>query len=392
MRQRINLLDHAIYLDYQATTPCDPRVVEEMLPYFSNLFGNAHSEHALGQQASIGVENARQQVADLLGVTPSEIVFTSGATEANNIAIQGTVRYLLKQGATARRVITIVSEHKSVLEVVNSLAELGIEIVTLPVNREGIVDQENLRKSLEIPTLLVSVMAANNETSVLQPITRLAQLAHEYRALFHCDMAQIIGKTVDRFSMEYIDLASISGHKFYGPKGIGTLYVRRKPRVRVSPLFYGGYQERGLRSGTLPVPLIVGLGKACEIVQREGPQEALRLQHYKNQLLQALQSEFPRIQVNGSIENSLPGSINLYFPGIRALDLFKRIPHLYLSTGSACTISSLVPSYVLTAMGISAEQAVQSFRLSFGRMTKNTQVKQVINALTCAYGELMAGR
>lgn len=386
------MLDHAIYLDYQATTPCDPRVVEEMLPYFSNAFGNAHSEHALGQQANIGVENARHQVADLLGVTPSEIVFTSGATEANNIAIQGAVKYLLKQGATARRVITIASEHKSVLEVVNNLAELGIEIIILPVNQEGMIDPENLRKALETPTLLVSIMAANNETSVIQPIKQLARITHEYKALFHCDVAQVIGKMFELFFMEHIDLASISGHKLYGPKGIGALYVRRKPRARVSPLFFGGYQERGIRSGTLPVPLIIGMGKACEIMQSEGSQEALRLQHYKTQLLKGLQSEFPEIKVNGSIEKSLPGSVNLYFPGVRALDIFKRIPHLYLSTGSACTMSSLVPSYVLVAMGIPAEQALQSFRLSFGRMTKNTQVKQVIDALTCAYGELMAGR
>lgn len=384
--------DQAIYLDYQATTPCDPRVVEAMMPYFTDIYANAHSDHALGQQANIGVEKARQQVADLLGVSTSEIIFTSGATEANNIAIQGAVKYLLKQGKIARRVITAATEHKSVLEVVNSLAEWGIEIVVLPVDHEGMVDPEVLTQALKTPTLLVSIMAANNETSVIQPIPQLAEIAHEYGALFHCDMAQAVGKMIESFSMDYIDIASVSGHKIYGPKGIGVLYVRRKPRVRISPLFFGGYQERGIRSGTLPVPLIVGMGKACEIMRQEGKQEVLLLQRYKDQLIKDLQSLFPEIRVNGSLKKSLPGSVNLCFPGVKALDILKKVSHLYLSTGSACTMSSLMPSYVLIAMGVSEKYALQSFRLSFGRMTKNTQVQLVIDALTCAYGELVAGR
>lgn len=384
--------DQAIYLDYQATTPCDPRVVKAMMPYFTDIYANAHSDHALGQQANIGVEKARQQVADLLGVSTSEIIFTSGATEANNIAIQGAVKYLLKQGKTARRVITVATEHKSVLEVVNSLAEWGIEIVVLPVDHEGMVDPDELIKALKTPTLLVSIMAANNETSVIQPITQLAEIVHEYGALFHCDMAQSVGKIIEPFSMDLIDMASISGHKIYGPKGIGVLYVRRKPRIRVSPLFFGGYQERGIRSGTLPVPLIVGMGAACALMHQEGQQEAVRLQNYKQQFLEGLRVAIPMVKVNGSLQKSLPGSINLWFPGVQALDILKKVPHLYLSTGSACTMSFLVPSYVLMAMEISEKHALQSFRLSFGRMTKNTQVQLVIDALTCAYGELMAGR
>lgn len=384
-------MDKFIYLDYQATTPCDPRVVEVMIPYFSKYFGNAHSDHFLGQNANQAVEKAREQVASLLGVSAQEIIFTSGATEANNIAIQGVVKYLLKQKYTARRVITVCTEHKSVLEVVNSLTELGVEVITLPVNREGMVDPKALREALQIPALLVSIMAANNETSVVQPVNELAKIAHEYGVLFHCDMVQAIGKT-GVSPLENIDLASFSGHKIYAPKGIGVFYVRRKPRVRLSPLFYGGYQERGIRSGTLPVPLIVGMGKACEIIQKEGSQESERLLYYKNLLIDGLKRKVQCIKINGSFKKSLPGSINLYFPGVQALDLLNRIPHLCLSTGSACTVSSLMPSYVLLAMGLSKEEALQSFRLSFGRMTTQAQVREVIDALSCAYHDIMAGR
>lgn len=385
-------MDQTIYLDYQSTTPCDEQVVMAMLPYFTKLFGNAHSDHSLGQQAHQGLEKARQQVADLLGVGISELIFTSGATEANNIAIQGAVKHLLQQGKTARRVITVSTEHKSVLEVVNALDQWGVEVIALPVDNQGMLDPDDLKKALEIPTLLVSIMAANNEISILHPIPQLAEIAHEYGALFHCDMAQAIGKMIEPFPMDYIDLASISGHKIYGPKGVGALYVRRKPRVRISPLFFGGYQERGIRSGTLPVPLIVGMGEACSIIKKEGSQETARLQAYKNQLLAGLWSVFPEIKVNGSLKKSLPSSVNLCFPGAKALDILQKVPHLCISTGSACTMSALVPSYVLMAMGIPKEQALQSFRLSFGRMTQNTQIQQVIDALTCAYGEVMAGR
>ncbi|CAI3951516.1 Cysteine desulfurase/Cysteine sulfinate desulfinase IscS or related enzyme [Commensalibacter communis] len=384
-------MDQCIYLDYQATTPCDPRVVEAMLPYFTSSFGNAHSDHALGQQAYHAVEYARAQVAGLLDVLPAEIIFTSGATEANNIAIQGAVKYLLKQDNPARRVITVCTEHKAVLETIHSLTEWGIEIVILPVDDEGLIDPEHLKEALETPTLLVSIMAANNETSVLHPIEALARIAHEYGALFHCDMAQAIGK-ISPWSFQHIDLASLSGHKLYAPKGVGALYISRKPRVRVSALFHGGYQERGIRSGTLAVPLIVGLGAACEILQQKGKEEISRLAQYKQQFLEGLRKAIPAVRLNGSLEKTLPNSMNLWFPGVQALDLFKKTPHLYLSTGSACTMSSLMPSYVLLAMGKSKEQALQSLRLSFGRMTNYPQIQQVIDALSCAYEDIMAGR
>lgn len=384
-------MDNLIYLDYQSTTPCDSRVVKAMLPYFSQYFGNANSDHVLGQQANQAVEKARGQVASLLGVLSQEIIFTSGATEANNLAIQGVVKYLLKQKYTARRIITVCTEHKSVLEVFHSLIEWGIEVIMLPVDGQGIVDPEALREALQTPTLLVSIMAANNETSVVQPVSELAKITHEHGVLFHCDMVQAVGK-IGALPLENIDLASFSGHKIYAPKGIGVLYVRRKPRARLSSLFYGGYQERGIRPGTLPVSLIVGMGEACEIIQKEGSQEAQRLLHYKNLLIDGLMRKVQQIKINGSLKKSLPGSINLCFPGAQALDLLNRIPHLCLSTGSACTVSSLMPSYVLLAMGLSREEALQSFRLSFGRMTTKAQVREVIDALSCAYHDIMAGR
>ncbi|MDI2091570.1 cysteine desulfurase family protein [Commensalibacter oyaizuii] len=383
-----------IYLDYQATTPCDKRVVEAMLPYFSEYFGNAHSDHVMGKVANDGVEIARQQVADLIGAMRSEIIFTSGATEANNLAIIGAVRYLLKQGHTARRVITVCTEHKCVLETIASLTVMGIEPVILPVDHQGQIDPQRLKAALQIPTLLVSVMAANNETGVIHPIAKLAALAHEYGALFHCDMAQIVGKTETLFRVNDmgVDLASMSGHKIYGPKGVGALYVRRRPRVRLMPIIHGGGQERGNRSGTLPVPLIVGLGKACVLMQEEAKVEVERFARYKRQMVEALQQVVPGLKINGSLFDSLPASLNLCFPSVKALDLLARIPHLCVSTGSACTKSSVSPSYVLLEMGLSEDEAFRSFRLSFGRMTTQKEVQQAIHALSCAWHNAMTTR
>lgn len=379
-----------IYLDYQATTPCDQRVVQAMLPYFSENFANAHSEHVMGYHAAQAVDKARQQIADSLGVMPQELVFTSGATESNNIAIQGAVRYLLNRHRQARRVITVATEHKSVLETVQNLSKLGVEPFILPVQSDGLVNLDQLEEALRVPTLLVSVMAANNETGVLQNIPVLSHLAHHYGALFHCDIAQAFGKTLQSFTLPAwdIDLASLSGHKIYGPKGIGILYVRRKPRVRIEPLYYGGYQERGIRAGTLMVPLIVGLAKACILLQEENPQEVKRFFAYKQLLLDGLQAHIPMVKVNGSIEKSLPNCINLRFPKVKALDLLQRIPHLCLSTGSACN-HAFAPSYVLLAMGLSEQEALSSIRFSFGRMTTEKEVKETIQALSCAWHNAM---
>lgn len=382
--------ENLIYLDYQATTPCDPRVVQTMLPYFSTNFANAHSDHKMGQKAAEAVEIARQQVADSLGVSAQEIIFTSGATESNNIALQGAVHYLLDNHHKARRVITVATEHKSVLETVQNLKSLGVEPFILPVQSDGLVDQDQLKAALQVPTLLVSIMAANNETGVLQDISSLSAIAHAYGALFHCDLAQAFGKTLKPFTIKAydVDLASLSGHKIYGPKGIGVLYRRKKPRVRLRPLVYGGYQERGIRAGTLSVPLIVGMAKACVLLQQENPQETERLLQYKQTLLKGLKESIPDLKINGSFENSLAGCINLRLPVIKALDLLNRIPHLCLSTGSACNAAA-APSYVLSAMGLSEQEVFASFRLSFGRMTTQEEVEKTIHALSLAWHDAM---
>lgn len=375
-----------IYLDYQATTPCDERVVEAMLPYFSHDFANAHSEHILGKRVAEVVDKTRSEIAEMFGGTSQEIIFTSGATESNNIALQGSVRYLLNHNAQAKQVITVATEHKSVLETVKNLRSIGADPVILPVQSDGRIDPDCLKAALQVPTLLVSIMAANNETGVLQDIPYLSALSHEYGALFHCDLAQVIGKILGSIQMHSwgVDLASISGHKIYGPKGIGILYVRRKPRVRLEPLFYGGYQERGIRSGTLAVPLIVGLGKALALFQDEGEQEIQRLSAYKQRLIYELQTKIPTLKINGSIQHALSNCINLQFPKVKALDLLARIPHLCLSTGSACHHASM-PSYVLQSMGLSEQEVLSSIRLSFGRMTTERDVTKTIHDLYSAW-------
>src|SRR5438309_8695763 len=288
-----------IYLDNQATTPCDPRVVEAMLPWFTERFGNPHSaEHAMGEEAADAVERARAEVAALIGAEPREIVLTSGATESNNIAIKGAARHALAVGDVRRRVITVNTEHKCVLESVADLAAEGFDPVVLPVERDGRLDPQILRDALATPTLLVTIMAVNNETGVIQDIPALAAIAREAGALFHTDAAQAAGKIP--LDVAGIDLLSISGHKLYGPKGVGALYVRRRPRVRLAPLFSGGGQERGLRSGTLPTPLVVGLGEACRIAADEMADEAGRLAALRQRLLGRLAVP---VAINGSWEH-----------------------------------------------------------------------------------------
>lgn len=365
-----------IYLDNQATTRCDPRVVEAMLPYFSEMFGNPHSaEHAAGQAAAAAVETAREQVAALLEADAREIVFTSGATEANNIAIKGGVRHRLRQGDAARRVITTATEHKCVLESVLSLRAEGCEPVILPVEHDGRLNPAKLEAALQVPTLLVSIMGANNETGVLQDLATLAPMVRRHGALMHSDLAQIAGKLP--VSVASLDLASVSGHKMYGPKGIGALYVRRRPRVRLEPLFSGGGQERGVRSGTVPTALVVGLGRACAIAMAELSEEARRSAALRDRLWDALQAMDGRICRNGSSEHVLPGALNLCFgPGRRAQDLIGALPELAVSTGSACSSAEVVPSYVLTAMGLTEDEASRSLRLSVGRFTSGPQIEQ----------------
>ncbi|CAK7193189.1 Cysteine desulfurase IscS [Commensalibacter sp. Nvir] len=384
-------MDKLIYLDYQATTPCDERVFKSMLPYYTTCYGNAHSEHIMGKTALQAVEQARKNVADLIDADSKEIIFTSGATESNNLAIQGAVAYLLSQGNQAKQVITLATEHKSVLETVQSVVKLGLNPIVLPVNSEGFVNLNRLENALKQPTLLVSIMMANNETGVIQSVKEIASLSHRYGAIYHCDIAQSVGKLAYHLSMKAldIDMASISGHKIYGPKGIGALFLRRKPRMRLLPLFYGGGQERGLRSGTLAVPLIVGLGEACKILIEEGIEEIQRLADFKRMLLQNLYKNIPHLNINGSQEHCLPGCVNLRLPQLKASELFKRVCNLCLSSSSACSESSLAPSYVLKAMALSDEEAFRSIRLSFGRMTTLKEVQQTIHSLSQAWLDAM---
>ena len=372
-----------IYLDYLSTTPCDPAVVAAMLPWFGEDFGNPHSVHGSGRKAAEAVERAREGVAGLLGVEAREIVFTSGATEANNLAIKGGARHLVRLGDPRRRIITVATEHKCVLESVRALAAEGFEAVVLGVDSDGRVDPEALREALKVPTLLVSMMAANNETGVLQDIPRLAALVKAAGALMHVDLAQMAGKIP--VSLKDVDLASVSAHKMYGPKGIGALYVRRRPRVRLEALFSGGGQERGFRSGTLPTPLVVGFGVAAELAVANMADEAVRLGLLRDDLWAQLQNGLPGIALNGAGTPRLAGALNVCLPEVlRALDVLEACPDVAASTGSACTAAEIAPSYVLTAMGLSAQKASQCLRLSVGRSTSKADIDRAAELLIAA--------
>ena len=379
---------HPVYLDNQSTTPCDPRVLAAMLPWFTERFANPHSvEHAMGREAEAAVEQARAQVAAVIGAEPRELVFTSGATESNNIAIKGAARHVAA-GNPRRRVVTVATEHKCVLESVADLRAEGFEPVVLPVRPDGTLDPAVLRAALAVPTLLVSVMAVNNETGVVQDLTALAALARQAGALFHTDAAQGFGKIpLDVVAMG-IDLMSVSGHKIYGPKGIGALYVRRRPRVRLAPLLSGGGQERGLRSGTLATPLIVGLGEAARLAQAEMASEAARLALLRDRFLVRLEALVPGLVVNGSRSARIPGNLNLTFPAATAADLMAAAQVLCVSTGSACSSAALEPSYVLRALGLSDAQAARSLRIGIGRFTSPADIDFAAAALAEAHAKL----
>lgn len=375
-----------VYLDNQATTPCDPRVLSAMLPWFTERFGNPHSaEHGMGREAEAAVEAARAEIAALIGAEAREIVLTSGATEANNIAIKGAARHAMRMqrpGDPPRhRIVSVATEHKCVLESVADTAEDGFEPVILPVRPDGRLDPGVLRAALATPTLLVSVMAVNNETGVVQDLATLSAIARQAGALFHTDAAQAVGKIpVD---VQGIDLLSLSGHKLYGPKGVGALYVRRRPRVRLAPLFSGGGQERGLRSGTLPTPLVVGLGEACRLARLEMAEDGARIAALRHRLLEGLSRNLPGLQVNGSTLHRIPGNLNLTFPA-PALELMRASPDLCVSTGSACSSAEVEPSYVLRAIGLSEDAAARTLRLGLGRFTSAADVDYAIAALSDA--------
>ncbi len=378
-----------IYLDNQATTPCDPRVVEAMLPWFTRAFGNPHSaEHAMGHEAAEAVEQARADVAALVGAEPREIVLTSGATEANNLAIKGAARHAGTGGA--RRIVTLATEHKCVLGSVADLAAEGFEPVVLPVESSGLLDPARLAHALATPTLLVSVMAVNNETGVIQDLAGIARQARQAGALVHADLAQASGRVPIDVGALGLHLASLSAHKMYGPKGVGALYVRRRPRVRLTPLFSGGGQERGLRSGTVPAPLVVGFGVAARLAAAELVADAARVGALRDRLAATLAARIPGLVDNAAGAPRVAGSLSLRFPGAAALELMQAAPGLCVSTGSACTSADVAPSHVLSAMGLTRAQAAGTLRMGIGRFTAEAEIDAAAEALCAAYAHVAA--
>jgi cysteine desulfurase len=381
-----------VYLDYQATTPTDPRVVAAMLPYFTEKFGNPHSSgHRFGREAAEAVERARGDVAALIGAEAREIVFTSGATESNNAAIKGAVRFLRdERRSDCDRIVTVATEHKCVLETCRQLEREGFSLTVMPVKSDGLLDLAALADAIGPRTALVSVMAVNNEIGTIQDLAAIGALCRARGILFHSDAAQAAGKVPLDVDAMGIDLLSISGHKLYGPKGIGALYIRRRPRVRLVPLIDGGGQERGFRSGTLPTPLCVGLGVACAIARDEMAAEAARLVELRRRFFAALHRRIPGMRLNGSGEQRVAGNLNIGFPGIDAEKLLEACATVAASTGSACSSASIEPSYVLRALGLDAAAARASFRLCVGRFTTVPEIDFAADALVAAFERLGA--
>ncbi len=370
--------ERPIYLDYQATTPCDPRVVDAMLPYLSGEFGNAASRtHAYGWEAAAALDRARAQVAEAIGADAREIVFTSGATEANNLAILGAARAQLRGGAGDVHVVTCRTEHRAVLDPCESLEAEGVRVTRADVDGEGGLDAAALEKALEPATKLVSLMHANNEIGVVHDIASLSALTRERGVLFHCDAAQSVGKLAVDVRALGVDLLSFTAHKLYGPKGIGALWVRRgDPRVRLAPQILGGGHERGLRSGTVPVALAVAFGAACEIACAEREAEAARLRELRDALLARLSRGLDGVHLNGHAERRLPGNLNVSFDGVESEALLMTLPGVALSSGSACTSARAEASHVLRALGIGAARAHSAIRIGLGRGTTRDEIER----------------
>jgi cysteine desulfurase len=365
-----------IYMDNQATTAVDPRVLEAMLPYFSEKFGNAASRnHEFGWKAEEAVENARAQIARLIRANPREIVFTSGATESDNLAIKGVAEACREKG---NHILTQATEHKAVLDACKRLEKSGCDVTYLPVAPDGLIDLDDLRRALTPKTILISIMQANNEIGVIQPVAEIGKIAKEKKILFHVDAVQAVGKIPVDVQKDDIDLLSISAHKIYGPKGVGALYVRRKdPRVELSAIIDGGGHERGMRSGTLNVPGIVGLGKACEICQKEMPEESERLRLLRDKLKDTIVGRLDGTAVNGSMAHRLPNNLNLSFSGVEGDALLMGINDVAVSSGSACTSAMIEPSYVLRALGVSDDLSHSSIRFGLGRFNTEEEVNYV---------------
>ena len=376
-----------IYLDNHATTRMDPRVLDAMLPYFTEYFGNAASRnHEFGWVAEQAVDKARKQIADLIGATPREIIFTSGATESDNLAIKGVAEMYAEKG---NHIITAATEHKAVLDTCKKLEKHGYRVTYLPLKGDGLIDLDMLRESFTDKTILVSIMYANNEIGVIQPVAEIGKMCRERGVLFHTDGVQAIGKVPVNVNTDNIDIMSITGHKLYGPKGAGALYVRRKnPRVQITAQMDGGGHERGMRSGTLNVPGIVGLGEACAICQRELPEEMVRMRYLRDKLKNKLEAGIDEVFINGSMEHRLPQNLNMSFLYVEGESLLMGINDIAVSSGSACTSATLEPSYVLKALGLGDDLAHSSIRFGIGRFNTEAEIDYVADKLIEVVGKL----
>jgi cysteine desulfurase len=381
------MLKFPIYMDYHATTPLDPRVLEAMMPYLTGKFGNAASRnHSFGWEAEEAVEKARKQIASLIGANTKEIIFTSGATESNNLALKGVAEMYAERG---NHIITVATEHKATLDTCKRLEKNGYRITYLPVMASGLIDLEMLQESITDKTILISVMYANNEIGVLQPIAEIGKMAKEKGILFHTDAVQAVGKVPVNVNKDNIDLLSISAHKLYGPKGVGALYVRRRnPRVQLTAQIDGGGHERGMRSGTLNVPGIAGMGEACELCQKEMAQESRRLGALRDKLKDGLSKALDEVYINGSMESRLPHNLNMSFAFVEGESLLMGINDVAVSSGSACTSATLEPSYVLKALGAGDDLAHSSIRFGLGRFTTEEEVDYVIGKVVDVVGRL----
>ena len=370
-----------IYLDNQATTPIDPKVFSAMEPWLKDKFGNAASRnHSFGWVAEEAVEIARESIATIIGALPKEIIFTSGATEANNLALQGAAKFYQEKG---KHIITLSTEHKAVLDVCDYLGKEGFFMTRLPVHSDGLLDMTKFEESIQDDTILVSVMHVNNEIGVIQPIREIGAICKKKGIIFHVDAAQSVGKIPVNVNEMGIDLLSVSAHKLYGPKGVGALYMRRKdPRVQLQPIIFGGGHERGIRSGTLPVSNIVGFGKACKLAIKVMEEESLKIDTLRNQLLEAIITDNPNVKVNGSMEERVAGNLNISFLGMNNEAIIAAVPEIAISSGAACTTSTMEPSHVLLALGLSKQEAYSSLRFGIGRFNTEKDVEtatEVIN-------------
>jgi cysteine desulfurase len=376
-----------IYFDNHATTPVDPRVLEAMLPYFGVKFGNAASRnHSFGWAGEEAVENARGQVASLIGATPKEIIFTSGATESDNLMIKGVAEMYREKG---NHIITQAIEHKAVLDTCKRLEKYGYEVTYLPVGKDGRVNPEEVRKAIKPTTILITIMYANNEIGAINPIQEIGKIAKEHGIIFAVDGVQAVGKIPVDVQKDNIDLLAITAHKIYGPKGVGALYVRRRnPRVQLSAVIDGGGHERGMRSGTLNVPGIVGLGKACEVAQQEMAEESKKMLALRERLRKGLEAKLDEVFINGSMEHRLPNNLNMSFAYVEGESLLMGINDIAVSSGSACTSATLEPSYVLKALGVGEDLAHTSIRFGLGRFNTEEEVDYVIDKMVQVVSKL----